>query len=80
MVNDQSELAEQFWVSGSLSDCPIIDVHGHMGEFRSSYLPRRDVHGMIRSMDQCNVRLLLFCGHEALFVPHSRHGYETRHH
>jgi len=68
VINSDSELAAQFWEKGRLDDCPIIDFHGHMGENRSLYLPRKDPEGMLRTMDQCNVQLLFFCSHESLFV------------
>jgi uncharacterized protein len=73
MINPDSKLAAAFWKDGRVEDCPILDFHGHMGEWRSCFMPRNTPEGMLRTMDQCNVRMILFCGHEAL------HGICTRH-
>ena len=70
MICNESALANEYWTKGYVKDCPIIDFHGHMGEFRSLYLPRQSPEDMLRTMEQCNVKLLLFCGHEALYAPY----------
>lgn len=64
-----SELSRDFWEHGKSAACPIIDMHGHMGHFHSIYFPRGDTAGMIRTMDECGVRMLLFSHHTALFSP-----------
>ncbi len=64
-----SPLAREFWEFGRSESCPIYDMHGHMGPFHSIYFPRGDAAGMIRTMDECGVRMLVFSHHLALFAP-----------
>lgn len=64
-----SPLAREFWESGRSAACPIYDMHGHMGAWHSIYFPRPDAADMIRTMDECGVRLLVFSHHMALFAP-----------
>jgi len=64
-----SGLAREFWESGRSAACPIYDMHGHMGVWHSIYFPRADAADMIRTMDECGVRMLVFSHHMALFAP-----------
>jgi len=64
-----SELAREFWEHGRSASCPIYDLHGHMGMWHSIYFPRPAAAEMIRTMDECGVRLLVFSHHLALAVP-----------
>jgi predicted TIM-barrel fold metal-dependent hydrolase len=64
-----SALAQEFWECGKSATCPIYDMHGHMGAWHSIYFPRPDAADMIRTMDECGVRLLVFSHHLALFMP-----------
>ena len=50
-INADSELAAEFWETGRCAACPVIDVHGHMGVWRSIWFPRAEADGMVRSMD-----------------------------
>jgi predicted TIM-barrel fold metal-dependent hydrolase len=74
----ESPLAERFWAEGRLDDCPVIDMHGHMGPWPAIYFPRAEPERMIHSMDQANVRMLVFSSHEALFSPHTGNDYSIR--
>ena len=65
----QSPLAREFWEWGRSESCPIYDMHGHMGAMGAIYFPRPDAPDMIRTMDACGVRLLVFSHHTALFSP-----------
>jgi uncharacterized protein len=69
MINSTSRLAAEFWEQGWSRNCPVIDMHGHMGTFRGIYFPRASVDAMIGTMDECGVRMLVFCHHHALFCP-----------
>ncbi len=62
-----SVLAKEFWENGMSPNCPVYDMHGHMGAFRGIYFPRCTPEGMIQSMDSAGVRMLLFSHHESLF-------------
>jgi hypothetical protein len=73
MIDPDSKLAAAFWEQGRLEACPILDFHGHMGEWRSCFMPRSSPEGMLKTMDECNVRLILFCGHEALHALCTEH-------
>ena len=66
MIAD-SPLAEAFWRKGRLDDCPVYDMHGHMGPWPAIYFPRAEPEEMLHSMDTAGVRMLLFSSHEALF-------------
>ncbi|MHB0857698.1 MAG: amidohydrolase family protein [Anaerolineae bacterium] len=68
-VPGDTPLTRAFWAHGRSADCPIIDVHGHMGDFNGIYLPRAAAPDMLHTMDECNVRLLVFSHHEALLSP-----------
>ena len=65
----ESALACEFWEMGKSVTCPIYDMHGHMGVWHSIYFPRPEATDMIRTMDECGVRLLVFSHHMALFAP-----------
>jgi predicted TIM-barrel fold metal-dependent hydrolase len=40
-----------------------------MGVYHSIYFPRASTEDMIRTMDECGVRMLVFSHHQALFAP-----------
>ena len=69
MIRNDSQLAKNFWQYGRDETCPIIDFHGHMGEWMSCYLPRSTPEAMLKTMEQCNLQLILFCGHDSLMMP-----------
>ena len=64
-----SKLAREFWLRGRVADCPVIDMHGHMGPWKGIYFPRAEPEEMLRSMDSAGVRMLVFSHHAALFAP-----------
>ncbi len=68
MISD-SLLAAEFLETGKCAACPVIDMHGHMGPWYGIHFPRASTESMIRTMDECGVRLLVFCHHAALFCP-----------
>jgi len=68
MISD-SPLAQAFWRDGRVEECPVIDMHGHMGPFSGIWFPRETPEAMIRSMDSAGVRLLCFSHHVSLSVP-----------
>ncbi len=50
------------------TDCsPIIDMHGHWGNFTGAYLPAADEARMLEAMDRGGVRTIVCSAHEALF-------------
>jgi len=69
-----SPLAEAFWRDGRCADCPVYDMHGHMGVWHSIYFPRPEAADMVRTMDSAGVRMLVFAHHAGLFSPDVGHG------
>lgn len=68
MIND-TPLAKAFWERGRLDECPVYDMHGHMGHWHSIYFPRAEAPQMVATMDEAGVRMLLFAHHASLFCP-----------
>lgn len=68
MIND-TPLANAFWQKGRVLDCPVIDMHGHLGGHGPIYFARPDIEQMMRTMDECGVRVLCFCPHGTLHNP-----------
>lgn len=73
MINAKSKLAKTFWKHGFSKDCPIIDFHAHMNQMAGAYLPENTADKMYSKMLKYNTQLMLFSGHEALFMPTSNH-------
>jgi hypothetical protein len=67
-VNTPS-LKERFYQSPALPDCPVYDLHGHMGSWYGIYFTRPDPAQMVRVMERSGVRMLVFCHHWTLFSP-----------
>jgi uncharacterized protein len=64
-----SALAREFWEYGKSVNCPIYDLHGHMGTWGAIYFPRCQPEQMIGTMDECGVKMLVFSHHRALLAP-----------
>lgn len=62
-------LRARFLRDGRLADCPVYDLHGHMGALQGARLPRCTPEAMISAMDRAGVRLVVFCHHDTLMVP-----------
>ena len=62
-------LKERFFRDGRVADCPVYDLHGHMGPLGGGWLPRSDTAAMVAAMDRTGVRLLVFCDHSTLMTP-----------
>ncbi len=60
-------LREKFFRSPSAKDCPIYDMHGHMGPFYGAHFPIPDADSMVRRMRRAGVKLLAYCHHASLF-------------
>lgn len=66
---DHQTLKTLLFRHGKLTDCPVYDMHGHMGALQGARLPRCTPEAMITAMDRAGVRLTVFCHHDTLFVP-----------
>jgi len=62
-------LREAFFRHGKVDDCPVYDMHGHMGPFRGGCLPRHTPEAMVAAMDRAGVKLTVFCSHTTLNTP-----------
>ncbi len=68
-MSTASSLRERFFREGRLSDCPVYDLHGHMGPLQGACLPRCTPEAMVDAMARANVRLTVFCHHDTLMLP-----------
>jgi len=68
-VSTAPSLRERFFRHGRLADCPVIDLHGHMGPLQGARLPRCTPEAMIAAMDRAGVVLTVFCHHDTLMAP-----------
>jgi len=64
----QSPLARAFWEKGRVDDCPVYDMHGHMGSHNGIYFPLAAPAAMVRHLERVNGKLV-FSHHHALFDP-----------
>ncbi len=64
-----TSLREAFWRQPVVPDCPIYDLHGHMGPLPGAHLPCCTEEAMLAQMDRAGVRWLVFCHHSSLFAP-----------
>ncbi len=61
-----SPIALEFLEKGHSGDCPIIDMHGHVGPFYGCYLPTAPVERMRHRLRRCGVRRIVCSHHSAL--------------
>jgi predicted TIM-barrel fold metal-dependent hydrolase len=64
-----NKLWNEFLKKGKLENCPIIDIHCHMGFFYGSHMPYSEPDIMAKRMEIAGVKLIVFCHHYALFFP-----------
>lgn len=64
-----NNLWKEFLVSGRIDNCPVIDMHCHMGLFYGSHMPYSSPEIMVKRMEISGVKLALFAHHYALFNP-----------
>lgn len=64
-----ASLRERFFREGRLEDCPVFDLHGHMGPLQGARLPRCTPDAMVAAMARAGVRLAVFCHHDTLMAP-----------
>ena len=61
-----SPIAREYMERGRSTSCPIIDMHGHMGPYKSIYLPRASPERMLHSMERCGVQRIVCAHHLAM--------------
>src|SRR5262249_17374674 len=57
-----SRIAQEYLERGFSDDCPIIDMHGHVGPFYGCYLPSSPLERMRARLARCGVRRIV-CSH-----------------
>ena len=64
---EKGTLANRFWESGTVEDCPVYDMHGHMGPHYGIYFKRCQPADVVAHLKRCGVRRLVFSHHDVLF-------------
>ncbi|MCM8788532.1 MAG: amidohydrolase family protein [Candidatus Omnitrophica bacterium] len=66
-----NSLWEKFLENGRVKDCPVYDMHAHMGSYSRIYFPFGDFDPEITKLrlERAGIRMLIFCSHWALFSP-----------
>ncbi len=62
-------LKATFLARGRAADCPIYDLHGHMGPCYGLHINRETAAEADAVLKRAGVRLLVFCHHAALWAP-----------
>ena len=65
-------LANQFWEKGIVPDCPIYDMHGHMGPHYGIYFNRCQPEKVVEHLKHAGVKHLVFSHHDVLFGSNMR--------
>ena len=65
----KDELRREFFGKGKVANCPIYDMHAHMGNWYDITFPSVETAEMIRRMGLSNVKLTVFCHHATLNAP-----------
>jgi predicted TIM-barrel fold metal-dependent hydrolase len=58
-----------FVKDGKVENCPVYDMHGHMGPYSGLHLPLADAELMAARMERAGVKMLIFSHHAALLDP-----------
>ena len=66
-VGNPSAIAREYVEHGRSKNCPIIDMHGHLGRLSLGYLPAAPLDRMKAALARAGVKRIVCCPHEALF-------------
>lgn len=69
MSANHTPLRAAFRAHGKVADCPIYDLHAHMGPWQAIYMPFHGADDMAARMDLAGVKLVVFCHHSSLNCP-----------
>lgn len=61
-----SPIAQEYLDQGYSTDCPIVDMHGHVGPFYGCHLPSSPLDRMRHRLKRCGVRRIVCSHHSAL--------------
>ncbi len=64
---EKGSLANAFWTNGIVPDCPVYDMHGHMGAHNAIYFKRCEPADVVAHLKRCGVKHLVFSHHHVLF-------------
>ncbi|MBU4366691.1 MAG: amidohydrolase family protein [Verrucomicrobia bacterium] len=68
-MKSSNHLKQAFFAHGRVSDCPIYDLHGHMGPCYGLHLNCVTAAQADAVLKRVGVHLLVFCHHAALMAP-----------
>ncbi len=68
-MKNSTSLYGRFLEKGKLPDCPVYDMHAHMGEFKGIYFPVFGPEEMIAAMKVSGVKMAVFSHHLSLSSP-----------
>ncbi len=68
-----NKLAHAFWENEFVPECPVYDMHGHMGENNAITFPIASTEDMVVHLRRIHAKLV-FCHHWALFTPEFTNG------
>jgi len=62
---------KEFYEKGKSEQCPVYDMHGHMGSYSRIYFPYGDFdpETIKKRFDRAGIKILVFCHHWSLFSP-----------
>ena len=61
-----SAIAQEYLERGHSINCPIIDMHGHVGPFYGCFLPSSPLDRMRHRLKRCGVQRIVCSHHSAL--------------
>jgi predicted TIM-barrel fold metal-dependent hydrolase len=68
-----SPIAQEYLEQGYSTNCPIIDMHGHLGPFYGCYLPTSPLENMRHRLKRAGVRRIV-CSHHSALACDTEHG------
>jgi len=68
-MRESSPLRDSFYALGKVEDCPVYDLHGHMGPYYGARMNVTNAADVIKVMDRAGVKTLVFCPHASLLSP-----------
>ncbi len=67
-MRNMSQLAKDIFKYGRVKDCPVYDMHGHMGSHYGIHFPTKSAEKTVKSMQAANVQKLIFSHHGSLMM------------
>ena len=58
-MKNLSQIAQEYLEIGRSVTCPIIDMHGHFGQYGAFYLPGAPIEKMRNTLKRCGVKRII---------------------